>query len=122
MSAVIESGSQYTAEYSNVEAKLPGQSLAWLKTYRSEALAKFSKTGFPSAREEEWRFTNVSAIEKKLFQPTKGNAAAAHPRQSISPELPSTASETLRMPTYDTFGSLQGATKPEPPIIKTDRA
>jgi Fe-S cluster assembly protein SufD len=69
MSAVIEAGSQYTAEYKHIKQSLPGQSLSWLNEIRSAALAKFSSNGFPSPREEEWRFTNVSAIEKKLFKP-----------------------------------------------------
>lgn len=61
--------SQYPAEYEKVEALLPGQSVSWLKTLREQALAFFSSHGFPSLREEEWRYTNVSAIEKKLFSP-----------------------------------------------------
>lgn len=61
--------SQYSSEYENNASLLPGQSLNWLKSLRAEAFACFSSTGFPSLREEEWRYTNVSAIEKKLFSP-----------------------------------------------------
>jgi len=61
--------SQYSSEYENNVSLLPGQSLDWLKSLRTEAFESFSSTGFPSLREEEWRYTNVSAIEKKLFSP-----------------------------------------------------
>jgi len=61
--------SRYTAEYSTIAPTLPGQNLPWLTALRQEALTKFSAQGFPSLREEEWRYTNVSAIEKKLFCP-----------------------------------------------------
>jgi Fe-S cluster assembly protein SufD len=61
--------SQYIAEYKNTADSLPSQSLAWLQKLRAEAFKSFSDTGFPSLREEEWRYTNVSAIEKKLFTP-----------------------------------------------------
>ncbi len=61
--------SQYIAEYKNTADSLPGQPLAWLQKLRAEAFESFSDTGFPSLREEEWRYTNVSAIEKKLFTP-----------------------------------------------------
>jgi len=64
--------SRYTAEYQTIAPALPGQSLPWLRQLRSEALAAFSVHGFPSLREEEWRYTNVSAIEKKLFKPVAG--------------------------------------------------
>jgi len=61
--------SQYTSEYDKHISALPGQSLDWLKSLRLEAFESFSSTGFPSLREEEWRYTNVSGIEKKLFSP-----------------------------------------------------
>jgi Fe-S cluster assembly protein SufD len=61
--------SRYAAEYPTIAPTLPGQSLPWLTALRQEALAKFSAQGFPSPREEEWRYTNVSVIEKKLFSP-----------------------------------------------------
>ena len=61
--------SPYAAEYQAIALALPGSSLPWLAALRSEALEKFSAQGFPSPREEEWRYTNVSAIEKKLFLP-----------------------------------------------------
>ena len=62
--------SRYAAEYPTIAPALPGQSLPWLAALRQEALAKFSAQGFPSPREEEWRYTNVSSIEKKLFSPS----------------------------------------------------
>ena len=66
----LQTGSQYLAEYEVVSASLPGQKLPWLTALRADALARFSRQGFPSPREEEWKYTNVSAIEKKLFKPT----------------------------------------------------
>jgi Fe-S cluster assembly protein SufD len=67
-----ESTSRYVAEYETIACTLPGQNLPWLQQLRKDALAKFSANGFPSPREEEWRYTNVSAIEKKLFVPVLG--------------------------------------------------
>ena len=62
--------SWYAAEYSNIAPILCGQSLLWLEEQRLKALSQFSEQGFPSSHEEEWRYTNVSAIEKKMFSPT----------------------------------------------------
>lgn len=42
---------------------------AWLQALRNHALTQFAEQGFPSPRAEEWRYTNVSAIEKKRFLP-----------------------------------------------------
>ena len=62
--------SWYAAEYSNIAPILCGQALLWLEEQRLKALSQFSEQGFPSSHEEEWRYTNVSAIEKKKFSPT----------------------------------------------------
>ncbi|WP_340121964.1 Fe-S cluster assembly protein SufD [Methylobacter svalbardensis] len=62
--------SRYAAEYQTIASALPGQNLPWLQALRTQALTEFSAHGFPSPREEEWRYTNVSGIEKKLFSPS----------------------------------------------------
>lgn len=67
--SAVQAISQYPAEYEKFSDTLPGQSVAWLKLLRQDAAQHFSVHGFPSLKEEEWRYTNVSAIEKKLFSP-----------------------------------------------------
>ncbi len=69
--------SQYPERYQKVSDSLPGQSVSWLKDFREQAIQEFSSTGFPSLREEEWRYTNVSAIEKKLFSPVLSSEIGA---------------------------------------------
>lgn len=46
----------------------------WLQALRDHALTLFAEQGFPSPRAEEWRYTNVSAIEKKRFLPVSATA------------------------------------------------
>ncbi|TAL43793.1 MAG: Fe-S cluster assembly protein SufD [Methylovulum sp.] len=75
MSAAVH---PYISEYSELASLLPGQSLPWLQQLRLDALDAFSVKGFPSPREEEWRYTSVAAIEKKRFAP-----ALALPRHAI---------------------------------------
>lgn len=65
----------YMSQYSALQASLPGAGLSWLSQARDEALTSFSKTGFPSPREEDWRYTNIAPIERKRFTPP-GSASA----------------------------------------------
>lgn len=65
------------AHYQHLDVALPGQSLLWLQQARAEALRQFSAQGFPSPRAEEWKYTNVTPIEKKLFTPQTGGDAGA---------------------------------------------
>ncbi len=64
---LAENKAYYQSEYENLVASLPGSDLPWLRKKRDAALASFTASGFPSPREEEWRYTNVSPIERKLF-------------------------------------------------------
>jgi Fe-S cluster assembly protein SufD len=48
----------------------------WLQSLRAEALTQFAAQGFPSPRDEDWRYTNVSAIEKKRFLPVSESQTA----------------------------------------------
>jgi len=50
---------------------------AWLSRLRQQALARFETSGFPSPRDEEWRYTNVAPIERKLFAAASGPADVA---------------------------------------------
>jgi Fe-S cluster assembly protein SufD len=40
----------------------------WMQSLRQEAFARFAETGFPSTHEEDWRFTNVSAVAGTPFE------------------------------------------------------
>lgn len=70
----------YAEQYRELIPHLPGQHLPWLQALRSEAMERFAAGGFPSPREEEWKYTNIAPIEKKLFQPAPmGEPGAADP-------------------------------------------
>ena len=64
--------SVYLQDYAALANELPGQHLAWLHAQRQAALSRFGASGFPSPREEDWKYTNVSAIERKRFKPSAG--------------------------------------------------
>lgn len=40
----------------------------WLQSLREEAFARFSESGFPTTHDEDWRFTNVSAVAGTPFE------------------------------------------------------
>jgi Fe-S cluster assembly protein SufD len=49
---------------------------AWLTRARSEALARFRAVGFPTTRDEEWRFTSVAPIVDTQFAPAHNGASS----------------------------------------------
>src|SRR3954467_15246962 len=47
----------------------------WLLPLRKAGAASFAELGFPTLRDEDWRFTNVAPIEKLTFIPAKAVTA-----------------------------------------------
>jgi Fe-S cluster assembly protein SufD len=45
----------------------------WLQDLRERGAVRFSALGFPTVREEEWRFTNVAPIAASTFSPPDGS-------------------------------------------------
>src|SRR5262245_23402597 len=41
---------------------------AWLAELRQKGAARFAAVGFPTVRQEEWRFTNVAPIAETPFR------------------------------------------------------
>ncbi len=62
-------------------AEAPPQ-FAWVLRLRKAGIARFTELGFPTVKQEDWRFTNVAPIAKL---PAK--LAPATPAQDISPEV-----------------------------------
>src|ERR1700758_2773157 len=47
----------------------------WLRELREFAFARFCSMGFPTTRDEDWRFTNVAALARTPFQLARKSAA-----------------------------------------------
>lgn len=58
----------YFARFAEQETALAGAHLPWLRAARQAAMARFGELGFPGNREEEWKYTSVTPIEKCVFR------------------------------------------------------
>src|ERR1700733_8714490 len=50
---------------------------AWLAARRTASLDHFAALGFPTRREEAWRFTDLRPLERTTFRPAAASARAA---------------------------------------------
>ncbi|MCC6209024.1 MAG: Fe-S cluster assembly protein SufD [Gammaproteobacteria bacterium] len=57
-------------EYQSLLGVLPGQDLAWLRDLRDGALRRFSDRGYPTPRDEAWKYTNIAPLLKQSFIPS----------------------------------------------------
>jgi Fe-S cluster assembly protein SufD len=49
----------------------------WLQDLRARAATSFASLGFPTVRDEEWRFTNIAPIASAEFKPAGDDASRA---------------------------------------------
>ena len=74
MSEALE---HYRREWGATHATLPGARVGWVEQARREALDRFCERGFPTPRDEDWKYTNVRPIERRAFRfdPAAGDGA-----------------------------------------------
>ncbi len=63
----------YVESFPKVGAALMPDEAAWLTERRRAAIESFARQGFPTPKDEEWRFTNVAPIKNTTFTiPSRG--------------------------------------------------
>ena len=53
----------------------------WLEPLRRAAAARFAAVGFPTSRDEEWRFTPIGPIAQRTWRPASGEPTALRAEQ-----------------------------------------
>ncbi|MCH7883758.1 MAG: Fe-S cluster assembly protein SufD [Planctomycetes bacterium] len=84
MIEVQKDSNPYLAQFERVEKEAREHGPSWLAPVRKAAISRFIEMGFPTVRDEEWRFTNVAPIVNTLFAPA-GAARAEVDRKATAP-------------------------------------
>ncbi len=64
----VENKDHYLRQFEERAKRSAGCNAEWLRILRREAVIRFAQLGFPTTRDEEWRFTNVAPIARSQFQ------------------------------------------------------
>jgi len=59
----------FVSRFGECEAQLAGSSPAWLAPVRRAAIERFAELGFPTRKNEAWKYTSVSEIAKASLDP-----------------------------------------------------
>jgi Fe-S cluster assembly protein SufD len=70
MSTVVAPRDQerYLAEFERRQRRGAPRTPAWLATRRRAAIARFAELGFPTTRDEDWRYTNLAPLAATAFR------------------------------------------------------
>ncbi len=66
---LVRRENSYRQAFLELQERRDGESVAWLERLRAGAMERFDESGFPSVKDEEWKYTNVAAIAAVDFQP-----------------------------------------------------
>lgn len=88
----------YVDQFERLQKSLPGQNLDWLEQQRRRDLERFSKVGFPTQRDEDWRYTPLRPITSKAFSAVSESALAGAPVIDSAVNL-----ESFKIPALDSY-------------------
>jgi Fe-S cluster assembly protein SufD len=80
----------YAAEFSGLASSNP-TAPSWVRKLRQDGFARFGETGFPTLRDEDWRFTNLSAIAQTAFRLARNGHRLPSPADVSSYQIPGAA-------------------------------
>ena len=78
MSGTADVRDRYLAQFRAFSGNGASRAPAWLREMRQTAIDRFTALGFPSTKQEEWRFTSVAPIADAPF------ALSAGPRDDLA--------------------------------------
>ena len=68
MATATQALQNYEESFSGLEKSVASHEPVWLRRLRQAGFARFGETGFPTVRDEDWRFTNLSPIAQTPFR------------------------------------------------------
>ena len=72
MTTVMEVKDRYAERFAELAEGAGASGADWFMPIRREALASFARLGFPTKRDEDWKFTNVTPISSTDFALANG--------------------------------------------------
>ena len=82
---------RYVADFRTFAGNGAGAAPPWLKEIREGAIARFTELGFPTMKQEEWRFTSVAPIAETRFALAQPDASRAPTPRDIDRFVPRAA-------------------------------
>src|SRR5215204_757885 len=73
---LVRSENSYQTAFRSVRESSP--TVAWLELVRSSAMDRFEQLGFPSVREEDWKYTNLASLAKAELVPVTRGSSELH--------------------------------------------
>jgi len=82
-----DSKERYLAAYRQAQSHAAKRAPAWLNELREAGIADFDQLGFPTTRNEDWKYTNVEPIAAQSFARANGEAKRVSASEIVARSL-----------------------------------
>lgn len=82
MTSTSEDRQRYLTAFARFEKDAPANGSGWIAPLRRAAIERFADRGFPTQKEEAWRFTSVQALTRVPFALASGGR-----NEGLTPEI-----------------------------------
>ena len=84
MIAVKPEPDVHFANFASLQKRLAGSDPSWLRAIRKAAIDRFGEVGFPTTKNEEWKYTSVAPIARTAFEPAPTDLVYGYNRSAPS--------------------------------------
>ena len=91
-----ESKEQYLAAYKQATSHGSKRLPAWLGELREAGIASFDALGFPTLKNEDWKYTNLEPIAAQSFARANGEAKGVSAREIVARSMIDSRRHDLR--------------------------
>src|SRR5437773_10273900 len=81
---VMNETDPYLEQFARFDQPGAGNQPQWVYAIRQAGMARFAELGFPTLKDEDWRFTNVAPIAKLPFRPVLDPTEHALSRSDVA--------------------------------------
>jgi Fe-S cluster assembly protein SufD len=81
---VAEEKDVYAASFERFAEGAAASDAPWLSSLRLAAMARFAKMGFPTTRDEQWKYTSVAPITRTAFAHARGSDGLPIPEGTLA--------------------------------------
>lgn len=68
MSQVTQTKDPFVARYDEIHGQLPGHASNWLPKLRSSAISAYQELGWPTRKQEAWKYTDLTELRETTFE------------------------------------------------------
>lgn len=87
MNSVAQAKACYQDHFARIGGERGETGQAWMARLREAAMSRFNELGFPTLRDEEWKYTNVAPIAESRFLPAPPGGGGLTPDSLVRKSL-----------------------------------